>query len=57
MLHMDVLIWGSQKYLQTAAFYSAIKRVKGMCWGGVGWEVLLKVKNSNFLDLVGGSGA
>lgn len=27
-----------------------------MCWGGVWWEVALKVKNSNFMDIMGVSG-
>lgn len=36
-----------EKYLMATVFYPPMKRVKGMCVGGWGGEVVLKVKNSN----------
>lgn len=47
-----------EKYWMTSAFYPALEKVKGICrrWRSSG-EVVLKVENFNFMDMVEVSGA
>lgn len=45
-----------KEYLLTVVFYPAMEGVNGLFWGRVWWEAALKVKNSNFMDMMGVSG-